>query len=49
MDVLCHITRAGADFVRRLMIEVAQIAMRDSARYRRRVIQKKGHTLHNKV
>lgn len=32
MDVQCHITHAGSDFVRRLMIEAAQIAMRDSAR-----------------
>ena len=32
MDAQCHITRAGSDFVRRLMIEAAQIAMRESAR-----------------
>jgi transposase len=32
MDMQCHITRAGSGFVRRLMIEAAQIAMRDSAR-----------------
>ena len=32
MDVQCHITRAGSGFVRRLMIEAAQIAMRESAR-----------------
>ena len=32
MDVQCHITRAGSDFVRRLLVEAAQIAMRDSAR-----------------
>ena len=32
MDVQCHITRAGSGFVRRLMIEAAQIAMRETAR-----------------
>ena len=32
LDAQCHITRAGSDFVRRLMIEAAQIAMRDPAR-----------------
>ena len=32
MDAQCHITRAGSGFVRRLMIEAAQIAMRESAR-----------------
>ena len=31
-EAQCHITRAGSDFARRLMIEAAQIAMRESAR-----------------